>query len=428
MSIVRSAGLLTGDDCDQLVSPRSGTTATVRCSIRKLALATVLSATTFGFGCATTHPPLIEAELPPDESSAATGIDTFTVMAPQNVHEQDLGRPCDSSFNFISGEDGKAIYRRSSEPSRHKMTDTYVTEFTSSRKLEFALKVWGIEANAGNDSDTRYAAYRMYETKKLVEVDDRGIDPDPPAPEGAVWYIGAIYFGYSVEAIASGDSQSFHAGVAAKIISQDLGKFRAVVENNHLQTRIKTRGLARAAEKEFSAVRSIDDLTKYYREDEMPVPILVEYRSIPGTRADQGKAIEFAPIPPSYYSYTVQLDSAHISAPDRCGGGNCTLVIEVSRDGAGSKMDAFQCQRGTTDPHCELTIIPKATAEQLRKGFTIHAVDAGTNNDLGLCRLVTTRAQLEQIGNTKEKEGPQELQCTEAKLNLRILRNSPEDD
>ena len=256
---------------------------------------------------------------------------------------------------------------------------------------------------------------------------------DPPAPDGAAWYIGAIYFGHSVEYFVSGDSKTFHAGVKARVLSHDFGKFRAAAEKYGLQWDFKTRGLAKYKDKDLVMAKSLDELGKYYQEGDNLVPILVEYRSL-RKQPNVGEAIKFAAPPPSFYRYTVQLLKAQVE-PGKCDGGACSLVVQATPLSGGEPRRSQVLPR-TNDPvFGGYEIIRNADVDSLGRGFMIQIGNSapgifyGYNIDqIATCQFAKAEEELTAFTSPSAHAMTLEYPCNGVKLNLRILRTVSDGD
>jgi hypothetical protein len=414
--------LASGDDSGR---PTIQSACPTKLPSRPVSIVTIGLVYVVGLGCASSpgvpSDPTLD-EVIGESLSEGAGIQVLRVMASDGISEKDLGRPCDEKFHFIAGEAGQPIFAASTETRRHLTTVAGYVQFGHTRELDLTLGVWGVDVGAGSTREQRYGIYRMYETSKVVEVDDRGKDPTT-IPEGAQWYVGAIFFGYSVEEIAWGDSQSLHAGIAAKLATRDLGHFHAVVKQYALGNDIRARGLV-GNNQQLQAIQSLADLASYQRAP-TPVPILVEYRSIPGVQPDLGEAIDLAPIPPAFYRYAVQLESVHVSEPRQCPS-NCNVVVRVqsSRSTDDGVWTEIAGPRGTSDPPFGgKEIIPSATAEDLRQGFRLQVQDNSPGfPGLGLCQFALSSAELARVANATDRILEIQRQCAPfTVLNLRLL-------
>lgn len=384
-----------------------------------------------GLACASAHlgatdPGPSVDELLDESSEDSPGTQVFRVMATESISEKDLGRPCDEKFQFLPGEASEPIFDAASKPRNHPTTSAGYVQFGNTREVDVALGIWGLDVGAGEREEQRYGLYRMHETKKVIEVDDRGKGPRA-VPEGAQWYVGAIYFGYSIEEFTWGNRHSFHAGVGARLATKNLGKFHALVSQYQLSSLIRARGLE-GTEQQLQTIRSLDDLANYRRAPD-PVPILVEYRSIPGVQPDLGEPIAQTPIPPSFYKYSVQLESVHVTNPRQCRG-NCNVVVRVQGSGSSEEGAWIEGPRGTSDPPFGgKELIHLASDEELRQGFTMQVQDNSPEHPgLGLCQLTTNSDQLDKVANTKDKVLEVSQKCDPfVVLKLRLLAKQESD-
>jgi hypothetical protein len=352
-------------------------------------------------------------------------------MAPRQLSLDDLGRPCDSHFHVVSGQQGSAVYRVKTQPDTQvQQIKAEFVEFQNSLALDAGFSGWGVEADAGSETDRRYLAYRMYEITERRVVDDAGIGPLREVPPSVSCYVGAIYLGHSMEVVMSGDSRTFHAGIKARFLTQVFGDLRTAATESGLRVDVQGRGL-KPVGPELAMLKSSDDVSRYYRRSDKPVPILVEYRSFPATPFEVGNAIAFAAPPPSFYRYTVQLQSAQIE-PGRCSG-DCDLVVEITPPSDNAKARIIASPESTNAPSFGgETIVADADVAALRTGFKVRVGDRrffGSVDNVGTCQLLLDEEVLTDLATEKDRTGEYDLPCGDGvSLSLRILMNEPSDD
>ena len=255
--------------------------------------------------------------------------------------------------------------------------------------------------------------------------------PIRKVPAGVSCYVGAIYLGYSMEVVLSGDSQTFHAGLKARFLTHTFGDLRTEAVRSGLRLEVQGRGLT-AAGPELAMVKSPDDISRSYRRSDKPVPILVEYRSFPSTPFDVGQSIAFAPPPPSFYRYTIQILSAGIE-PGRCSG-NCDLVVEVSSPGEDEKPRVVAASgESTNNPSFGGKILVRdVDVSALRNGFTIRVGDKrwhGGVDNIATCQLLLGEDEYMALAAEEDRTGEYDLPCDDGvTLSLRVLMNEPSDD
>ncbi len=263
------------------------------------ALLTCLSVT---FGCsATLHGPDLDDDFAEDDSlsdapmdDACGGGDPSTmrmvVSAPIGTGIQHLGRPINDRFEPMVGEEGVSLF-----PAAETFnTPLYTMEHKSfvienQRSFDAHASVWGVSGSGGSDSSMRYASFRAQQLESVFEIDDATAMREPPP--GAAYYVSRVFVGHSYEAVFSGSSNSFHAGVSGSFLVAS-GSMDVFAERHRLTTTAFGRGLEPNNGNALFA-RSADEIERAYSTSGEPVPVLVEYRRIPGTCLAETEKIHF---------------------------------------------------------------------------------------------------------------------------------------
>ncbi len=223
--------------------------------------------------------------------SFSSNVSVFA-SAPPTISTADLGRPCDENFHLIRGAGGSAIYPKQSGVTggSRAMSATFI-EITDTRAVQANADAWGIVSGGiGKSSDRRYLVYRASQQSDILQVDDTANTLHEPPPE-ATWYVASISVGRSFEIVISGDKQRFNAHVAAKVKAYG-GSLDTFDEKSNIEWKVQGRGLQPANDKAILAV-SPDDVIRAYKQSSDPVPVIVEYRNVPGRKVSMPERLEF---------------------------------------------------------------------------------------------------------------------------------------
>ncbi len=125
----------------------------------------------------------------------------------------------------------------------------------------------------------RFASYRAMQISEVYEIDDTTAMAS--APRHAVYYPWRIYMGFSYEVVIHGAADRFHAGVKAAL-PMFSGSVEDFVGRYELELKARGRGLRPTHGRAIFA-RTAEALeSSYSTSTDEPVPILVEWRRIPG--------------------------------------------------------------------------------------------------------------------------------------------------
>ncbi|HTR50284.1 MAG TPA: hypothetical protein VMJ10_06220 [Kofleriaceae bacterium] len=245
---------------------------------------------------------------PSPEQSPATDSKNLSVYAsaPPTLSTADLGRPCDDSFHRIPGRLGSPLYaRRKGTVAGSSGFQSEFLEADDTRELQANAEGWGIGAGSVDRAkQRRYVVYRASQQDNILEVDDT-VDPAHEPPPEAKWYIASIFVGRSYEIVVEGDKTKFNVGVRAKIKAFDLGMSK-LTESGFLHITAKGRGLVPKNDSDGDGLpddalfaKSPQEIAKAYKASTDPVPMYVEYRSIPGRDVAMPAKLEWAsePVP-----------------------------------------------------------------------------------------------------------------------------------
>lgn len=213
-------------------------------------------------------------------SSAVGAPRTIRAAAPQGLAV--LGAPYDAQFQPMSQE---SLFRKVDQPREQVLNemrhDRVVIE--SAEDLRANASAWSfLSLGGGIDFSRRFAAFRAYQLALVAEIDDSTrMTPPPP---GAVYYLWRVYLGHAYEEVVSGNARDFNlnARIDFGIATGNITDF---VKRHRLETHSLGRGLVPANGQAIFA-NSSAEIQAGYSASGPPVPILVEYRQIPGTNAD----------------------------------------------------------------------------------------------------------------------------------------------
>lgn len=220
-----------------------------------------------------TSTPARDARREPGESIIAS--------APQGMSLNDLGRPFTRDFVRLQGTDGRSIFPHASSPQRtpQHAFEHNVETIDSWEEWAAYAAAWGLGAEAGDARSSRFASYRAVQIAEVYEIDDTTAMAN--APRNAVYYPWRIYMGYSYEVVIHGAAQRFHAGVRAAL-PMFSGSIEDFVGRYELELDARGRGLRPVRGRAIFARTAEQIESSYLPSAGEPVPILVEWRRIPG--------------------------------------------------------------------------------------------------------------------------------------------------
>ncbi len=225
-----------------------------------------------------------------DGSRSFTPI-AIEAAAPEGIDVRHLGRPLDANFAFLSGPDGETLFPEGDVFTSPADTIYHrAVEFDNSRSFSAHASAWGITVGGGTGGSRRYVAYQAVQTRDVRSIEDT--TQIRTAPKQAVWYLSKIHYGHSYDLVISGEANSFHVSVKASFFGLFGGGMKAFAESHSLDVRAIGRGLKPKSDDAIFA-RSEDEIREAYTLSGDPVPILVEYRSIPAACIPGGEPIEW---------------------------------------------------------------------------------------------------------------------------------------
>lgn len=218
---------------------------------------------------------------------------TAFAAAALHIGPDDLGRPVDATFRPLSGRDGAALVSNEEESVRVTTLNRMEHSFFAvddSRALAANAAAWGLHsARAGARATDRYACFRAFQIVEVREVDD-AVELREPSPTAA-YYVARIYYGHLYETVFSGDERGFHAGVRTDFFAAS-GGIEAWAQRRGLRTQVRGVGMSPRDDQAIFA-NTVSEVQAHYRTSREPVPIFVEYVSIPGVTIAQPQMVEW---------------------------------------------------------------------------------------------------------------------------------------
>lgn len=157
-------------------------------------------------------------------------------------------------------------------------------------QLEATADALGLASAQWKDA-SRYR-YAHLQVRHITRVERLETNAPPPQNSGADYFISAVYYGWSLDVMVRGRSETFTRGVAArleKLVQGGVsGSFQQVTRKNELTTEVKARGL-RSAGGGPQVALSPEEVERQFEVGD-PQPILVEYTFIDET---ESKPIEW---------------------------------------------------------------------------------------------------------------------------------------
>jgi hypothetical protein len=208
--------------------------------------------------------------------------ESMVAAAPRGLSLNDLGRPYTADFVRLQGAGGQTLFPHARAPQRSPQgsMEHYFVVADSEQTLAASASAWGLGGNMDMHAGRRYASYRAVQIKEVYEVDDTtAMRMSPPH---AIYYPWRIYLGHSYEMLYEGDVDQFNVGVQANFLAWKAG-VKEFASEYHLKLRSVGHGLQPRTDNAIFA-RTQEEIEKFYATSSEPVPILVEWREIPGRR------------------------------------------------------------------------------------------------------------------------------------------------
>lgn len=210
---------------------------------------------------------------------------SFIAAAPRGFSLNHLGKPYTADFVPLQGAEGRSLFPDAGPPSvspQAYMEHAFV--FADSEEVLAAnASAWNLALGYGARTSRRFASYRAVQVGEVHEIDDTS--PIRPSNLNAVYYPWKVYLGHSYEVLLEGDEAEFHSGARADLLAASAG-VDDFARRHHLSFRAVGYGLRPTSNKAIFA-RTQDEIRAHYAaESDRAVPILVEWREIPGRRAN----------------------------------------------------------------------------------------------------------------------------------------------
>ena len=203
-----------------------------------------------------------------------------------------LGAPYDMAFQPLGQ---RPLFKNARTPI-HQPLNEIRHEYRlieSNEELQANAAAWSLGSVGGGwDASTRWAIYRAYQLVDVAEFDDSTRMRRPPF--GAAYYPWRVYVGHAYEEVISGRSRDFtlSAALGLGVIG---GSFDSLLAGKNLTSNSFGRGLV-PRNGQASFAKTPEAIQGGYATDGPPVPIIVEYRQIPGTTADPSRIEWEAPL------------------------------------------------------------------------------------------------------------------------------------
>lgn len=215
-----------------------------------------------------------------DSQRVFGAVKGFIASVPLGMSISELGKPYDEYFRRLEGPNGATLYPDAPLPTPFPQ-DTVTAEYRiveDEKILAANASAWGIvDASVSKGTLEQYATYRAMIIREVYEIDDTTAMRN--VPPGAKYYPARIFMGHSYEVVLSGSSTDFDARVEANFLVAS-GSIEWFASRYKLKTKTFGRGLAPKTEKAIFA-QTGDEIKTHYGL-EKPVPILVEWREVPG--------------------------------------------------------------------------------------------------------------------------------------------------
>lgn len=207
--------------------------------------------------------------------------------APVGFSAHHLGKPHDEMFRLLPGAKSRSIFKkRNVRASPQGKFTTNVFKIENSETLAANASAWGVVS-----ADLEISGKRTYVTRRLALVEDV-LELDETSkmykpPKGAVYYPWRVYRGWSFEVVCSGSSSKMTASFAAQLLVAK-GGVAQFAQKAQVDCETVGHGIE-INDKNAVFAESLDEIEKRFRSGPA-VPILVEWRLIPGRTGKSNKA------------------------------------------------------------------------------------------------------------------------------------------
>lgn len=169
-------------------------------------------------------------------SASPARVDVVTASAPTNMDQHDLGRFFDANLRPM--EATADVERRTFNPGE---TSRVLQTVRSEIEFKANASAWGIGGvSAGANYNSTHAYFRAIQIDQLYEATQANFDQH--VPEGATYYVSAIYMGHMYEVTFSGEASSVSAAMDATAGVYE-GGLSAWAASNKVEFKARTVGL-----------------------------------------------------------------------------------------------------------------------------------------------------------------------------------------
>lgn len=223
----------------------------------------------------------------PADPSGVPPSSILIASAPEGFSTRHLGAPYDANFELLGGKNGRTLFPKGEvhTSAQNRLT----TEFVEARDQEhFAAhaSAWHlVRTQASIDGERTFVSRRLVQVADVLELDEtRGARK---APEGAVYYPGKVYLGWSYEVVCEVEKSALAAGFEANFLVA-RGGVDAFARDQNARCQSLGMGVTQDSKKAIFAT-DLNDVQRGFRSG-APVPVLVEWHRIPGRRGHQAAA------------------------------------------------------------------------------------------------------------------------------------------
>jgi len=221
---------------------------------------------------------------PPADATKVPPSSILLASPPQGFSAHHLGAPYDANFELLGGKAGRNLFPKASvHQAPQNRLDTEVEVARDREHLAAHASAWGLaSADLAVSHDKTYVSRRLVEVKDVIELDET--TGARSAPEGAVYYPSKVYVGWSYEVVCQVDRSLLDADAEAGFLLA-----RAKAEALFKKEDARCRGLGLGVEfdsRKAIFAKSIEEVGRKFRSSS-PVPVLVEWRRIPGRKGHQ---------------------------------------------------------------------------------------------------------------------------------------------
>lgn len=353
-------------------------------------------------------PPVVPSPDAPLVSGPGWSIIT---TAPDGITAADLGRVFDAAFQPLAGSG--ALFRPKASESypvfRHS-----VALVEDRVNLAATVRSWGLNADACRNR--RFASYRAEQITEIHAVDDT--TPPRAAPAAAMYYLAKVFYGRSFEVRLSGEEKQFHSGLAGTFLSGKLeGGLKSFAEKNRLEFTAVGRGLRPKTGNAIYAKQPSEIEQNYTVDGSVSVPVVVEYRLIPGRDLPKVEPILWRKLA----RYRVELSAVEARACDRTSA--CDLSVTVGQVDGGGKPKTY---RGPDDANLwepRYLLLETTDEADLLHGFDFEVTDRNLTRSrlLGRCQVRVDQWRLKNVNAAPDRRLRWTELCGKSQVRLTLI-------